>query len=50
MPEAEFYGLGGNRMKQAGVEIIHDTVSFAVIGFVEVLKHLDYFKKYLPSL
>lgn len=49
-PHIEIFGIGGKRMKQAGVEIIYDIVELAVVGFVEVLKHLGTFKKILEKL
>ncbi|MFA5100898.1 MAG: lipid-A-disaccharide synthase [Candidatus Omnitrophota bacterium] len=35
-----FWGLGGARLKNEGVDVRADLVSLAVIGFSEVLKHL----------
>lgn len=39
-----FSGLGGPQMKAAGVQIDEDLTRFAVVGFVEVLKHYKEFK------
>ncbi len=33
-------GIGGARMREAGVELVADTESRAVMGFVEVLRHV----------
>ncbi len=49
-PRIEIFGIGGKCMKDAGVEIIYDIVELAVIGFVEVLKHLSIFKKIFDKL
>ncbi|HNQ50952.1 MAG TPA: lipid-A-disaccharide synthase [Candidatus Omnitrophota bacterium] len=38
--DIRFWGLGGARLKDAGVDVRADLVSCAVIGFFEVLKHL----------
>lgn len=35
-----FRGLGGERMKSQGVDVREDIVSLAVIGFLEVFRHL----------
>jgi lipid-A-disaccharide synthase len=35
-----FWGLGGAGLKNEGVDVTADLVSLAVIGFLEVLKHL----------
>ncbi len=40
-----FSGLGGPRMSRAGVELYEDLTQWAVVGFIEVLKHYLKFKK-----
>jgi lipid-A-disaccharide synthase len=42
-PDAELYGLGGDRMAAAGVELLAHVDQLAVMGFVEVLRHLPFF-------
>ncbi|MEE8317742.1 MAG: lipid-A-disaccharide synthase [Candidatus Omnitrophota bacterium] len=49
-PHIEIFGIGGKKMREEGVEIIYDIVELAVVGFVEVLKHLRTFKGILESL
>lgn len=39
-PEAEFAGIAGPQMRAAGVAAWHDCEELAVMGLVEVLKHL----------
>ncbi|GAB6039886.1 lipid-A-disaccharide synthase [Endothiovibrio diazotrophicus] len=39
LPEAEFFGVGGERMRAAGVETLIDISELSVMGLVEVLKH-----------
>lgn len=39
MPEAEFAGIGGARMREAGVDILVDSAQMAVVGLFEVLAH-----------
>ncbi len=39
-PETELAGLGGGRMESAGVEILYPLPRLALIGFIEVAKHL----------
>jgi lipid-A-disaccharide synthase len=36
-----FFGIGGERMREAGVETLVDSADMAVVGLVEVLKHFD---------
>jgi lipid-A-disaccharide synthase len=39
-PDAEFFGCAGPRMQEAGVRPIIDMRSIAVVGLVEVLRHI----------
>lgn len=39
-PRARFAGIGGHRMRRAGCDTWHDASELAVMGLVEVLKHL----------
>lgn len=39
-PDLRFFGIGGSRMKKAGVDIIFDITSLALVGAVEVLKNI----------
>jgi lipid-A-disaccharide synthase len=40
-PDLEFSGIGGARMREAGVETLMDSGDMAVVGLVEVIKHFD---------
>ena len=42
-PDAELCGLGGDRMAAAGVDLLAHVDQLAVMGFVEVVRHLPYF-------
>jgi lipid-A-disaccharide synthase len=42
-PDAELVGLGGDRMAAAGVKLLAHVDQLAVMGFVEVIRHLPYF-------
>jgi lipid-A-disaccharide synthase len=42
-PGAELFGFGGDRMRAAGVELWAHTDELAVMGFVEVARHLPFF-------
>ncbi|AWV06820.1 lipid-A-disaccharide synthase [Lysobacter maris] len=39
-PDAEFAGIGGDRMRAAGFDAWHDAGELAVMGLSEVLRHL----------
>lgn len=40
LPEALFYGIGGIKMAEAGMEIIFDPTKGSTVGFTEALKNL----------
>ncbi len=42
-PQATLLGLGGDRMAAEGVELLASLDQLAVMGFVEVLRHLPFF-------
>ncbi|MFC1661619.1 lipid-A-disaccharide synthase, partial [Gemmatimonadota bacterium] len=42
-PDASLRGFGGDRMREAGVELLAGLDDLAVMGFVEVLRHLPFF-------
>ena len=39
-PKTKFFGNGGDKMVESGVEIIHHINDLSVMGFIEVAKHL----------
>jgi len=39
-PSLEFFGAGGQRMRDAGCETVVDTKDLAVVGITEILSHL----------
>ncbi|MDD4910591.1 MAG: lipid-A-disaccharide synthase [Candidatus Omnitrophica bacterium] len=43
-PSAQFSGLGGERMEQAGARVYYDLTRIAVVGFQEVLRNLGKFR------
>lgn len=49
-PDIEIFGMGGKKMRAEGAEIIYDITGLAIIGFFEVLKHLNTFKKIFEKL
>lgn len=44
-PNTTFFGIGGPAMRAVGVETFYDIKDMAVMGIVEVLKHIKFFKK-----
>jgi lipid-A-disaccharide synthase len=43
-PSIDIYGVGGEKMKKAGMDLIYDIKELGFMGFVEVLKHLPFLK------
>ena len=39
-PDLRFYGIGGRKMREAGVELIADAADMAVVGLTEVVGKL----------
>ena len=44
-----FYGLGGDKMRQSGVELIEHTDKLSVMGTFEVIRKIFFFKKLLKK-
>lgn len=42
-PKARLFGMGGQGMARAGVDIIYDIENLGIIGVVEIIKHLPMF-------
>ena len=49
-PDLHLAGIGGSRMERAGVELIEHTDRLAVMGFVEVIRHIPHHWALLRSL
>ncbi|AFH48056.1 Lipid A disaccharide synthetase [Ignavibacterium album JCM 16511] len=43
--EINFFGVGGNKMKDSGLELIYHSDRMSFLGFVEVVKHLPFIKR-----
>ena len=48
-PKTKFFGNGGDKMSESGVEIIHHINDLSVMGFIEVIKHLPKLLNILQS-
>ena len=48
--DSRFFGAGGSRMAEAGVELAFDMTEHAVVGLVEVLKSYGKFKRLFNQL
>jgi lipid-A-disaccharide synthase len=43
--ELALWGIGGDRLRAEGAELLYDVRQTAVMGFVEVLRHLGFFRR-----
>jgi lipid-A-disaccharide synthase len=46
----EIYGIGGDKMKAAGMKIVHHINQMAFLGFAEIIKHLPFIKRVQKDL
>lgn len=44
-PSIQFAGIGGENMRQAGVELLYHIEQLAFMGFAEVVKHIPFIQK-----
>jgi lipid-A-disaccharide synthase len=49
-PDLHLVGVGGSRMAEAGVELLERAEKIAVVGFVEVVKHLPVLREVMRRL
>ncbi|OQX88182.1 lipid-A-disaccharide synthase [candidate division KSB1 bacterium 4484_87] len=49
-PDVRIFGIGGDRMKSAGMELVHHINEMSVLGFWDVLKQFRFFKKVYHEL
>lgn len=44
-PKLKIYGIGGEKMQEAGMQLIYHINKMAFLGFLEVVEHLPFIKK-----
>lgn len=49
-PQVDFYGVGGDLMKQSGVELLYHLKDFSSMGFSEVIQKIPFYFKALKCL
>ena len=49
-PEMKFWGVGGSRLRECGMEILYDVKDMAVMGLAEVLRRYGFFKRALDHV
>lgn len=48
--QLQFFGIGGDRMKKEGMELIYDIGKLSIMGFFEVLKNLGLIREVMKSM
>ena len=46
----EFWGIGGDRLREQGVETLYDAATMNVIGFVEVVRRYGFFRSVFRAI
>jgi lipid-A-disaccharide synthase len=49
-PDLEIYGIGGDRMQEAGMDLVFHVRDFSFMGFAEVLGHLPFIRQAMRRL
>jgi len=49
-PDVQFFGIGGDELRAAGMEIVVDAREMAVMGLAEVIRHYGFFKKVFADM
>ena len=49
-PNIQFSGIGGKKMIEAGLNSIEDIEKMAVMGYVEVIRHIGFFNNLISNL
>lgn len=50
LPDAEFFGIGGDHMREAGVETLYDANDMAVTGFTEAIRRYRFLRRVFYEL
>ncbi len=50
MPTVRFFGIGGDRMQEAGVTLLYHIRQMAFLGLAEVIRHLPFIRRVLRHL
>ncbi|MCW8995722.1 MAG: lipid-A-disaccharide synthase, partial [Psychromonas sp.] len=49
-PHLNIIGIGGDKMREEGMELIYHSDQMAFLGFIEVVKHLPFIRKVQKKL
>jgi lipid-A-disaccharide synthase len=49
-PDVKVFGIGGQKLRDLGAELLYDTAQMSIMGFVDVLKHAGFLRRVLREL
>ncbi|MEI6847295.1 MAG: lipid-A-disaccharide synthase [Chlorobiaceae bacterium] len=49
-PDIGFFGIGGQKLRELGGELLYDTAQMSIMGFVDVLKHSFFLRRVFRDL
>ncbi|NTW56447.1 MAG: lipid-A-disaccharide synthase [Chlorobiaceae bacterium] len=49
-PDIRIFGIGGDRLRALGAELMYDTRQMSIMGFVDVLKHAIFLKRVIREV
>jgi lipid-A-disaccharide synthase len=49
-PDATVAAIGGPLLEQAGAQLLHDLTADSVVGLIEVLRHLSFFRAFFKAV
>ncbi len=49
-PSVRVCAIGGPKLEQAGAQLLHDLTADSVVGLIEVLKHLSFFREFFAAV
>ena len=48
-PDLSVFGIGGQKLRVLGAELLYDTSQMSIMGFVDVLKHTGFLRRVIPK-
>ncbi len=49
-PEIKVFGIGGQKLRQLGADLLYDTAQMSIMGLVDVLKHSVFLRRVIRDL
>lgn len=49
-PDVQVFGIGGQKLRALGAELLYDTAQMSIMGFFDVLKHAGFLRRVIRNL